>query len=94
MLAGIEDSHKILDKFDFGPDRTLHFGSYSSLSNEKVSVNLKCCPEDSNFTFDQIIFKPAGKQDSHKISDEFEFRPDQTFLFEVNLPLSAEKHHI
>ena len=25
-LAGNEDSIKVLDKYDFGPDRTIHFG--------------------------------------------------------------------
>ena len=28
-LAGNEDIHKISDNFDFGPDQTIHFLSYS-----------------------------------------------------------------
>ena len=54
------------------------------------------CLNHSLFSFDQIfmrpayklerhriIFKLAGNQDSHKMLDEFEFRPDQTFYFGV-----------
>ena len=34
----------------------------------------------------RIIIKLAGIQDSHKISDKFDFRPDQTICFGVTCP--------
>ena len=43
----------------------------------------KCCGHDSAFSFDQIFFKLADNEDSHKISDEFDFRPDRTIRFGV-----------
>ena len=52
------------------------------------------CPIDSAINFDQIFIKLAGNQDSHKFSDELEFRPDQTFhLGVIFLPLRAKKAH-
>ena len=34
--------------------------------------------------FDPIIFKLAGNEDMHKISDEFKFRPDRTTDYGVS----------
>ena len=34
-----------------------------------------CCQQDRVFTFNPIIFKPENNRGSHRISDEFEFRP-------------------
>ena len=36
--------------------------------------------------FFQIFFKLAGNEDRHKISDEFEFRPDRTTPYRVRCP--------
>ena len=38
----------------------------------------KWCLHASSFIFDLILFILAGNEDIHKISDKFEFRPDQT----------------
>ena len=38
----------------------------------------KCCPEDSDFSFDLGFVKLAGNEDSHKILDEFDFGLDRT----------------
>ena len=35
----------------------------------------------SLLVFHQIVFKLAGNEDRHKISDEFEFRPDRISPF-------------
>ena len=48
------------------------------------------------FLVDWIIIKLTGNQESHKISDEFEFRPHQTLIrfclnFEVMCPWAREK---
>ena len=37
----------------------------------------KWCLQASSFIFDRIFVKLAGNQDSHKISDEFEFQLDR-----------------
>ena len=36
--------------------------------------------------FDPNLFILAGNKDMHKISDEFEFRPDRTTDYEVSCP--------
>ena len=46
----------------------------------------KWCLQASLFVFDHIFVKHAGNQDRHKISDEFEFRPDQISHFGVTCP--------
>ena len=46
----------------------------------------KSCLHASSFIFDHIIMKVAGNQDRHKISDEFDFGPDQTIHFGVICP--------
>ena len=43
----------------------------------------KWCPQSTLFIFDRIFIKLAGNQDWHKISDEFEFRPDRISHFGV-----------
>ena len=43
----------------------------------------KWCLQASSFIFDRIFVKLAGNQDSHKISDEFEFRLDRISHFGV-----------
>ena len=84
-----KDNHRISDEFDFGLDRTIHFAVTGPWAMKNSPIDLqrrKCCPENSAFTFDRIIFKLAGNQDNHKISDEFEFRPDRTMHFGVTFP--------
>ena len=63
--------------------------SYLPLSAEKAHIWL--CPIDTAFNFDRIFIKLAGNQDSHKFSDEFEFRPDQTFYLRVTCPWEPKK---
>ena len=41
----------------------------------------KWCLQASLFNFDQIFIKFAGKQDRHKILEEFEFRQDRISHF-------------
>ena len=41
-----------------------------------------------------MIFKLEGNQDSHKISDEFEFRQDQTLHFGVTCPCQFFHHKV
>ena len=40
---------------------------------------------------DPILFKLAGNEDMHNISDEFEFWPDQTTDYVVSCPWASEK---
>ena len=97
-LAGNEDIHKISDKFDFGPNRSIHFWSYCHWATEKdFPIDLqwrKCCPDNSYFTFDRIFINLAGNQDSYKILDEFEFRQDRIIHFGVTCPWVAKRAHI
>ena len=46
----------------------------------------KWCLQASSFIFDRIFVKLTGKQDRHKILDEFEFRPDRISYFGVTCP--------
>ena len=58
----------------------------AALERLKISHNLimgKWCLQASSFIFDRIFVKLAGNQDSHKISDEFEFRLDRISRFGV-----------
>ena len=59
----------------------------AALERLKISHRLimgKWCLQASSFIFDRIFVKLAGNQDSHKISDEFEFRLDQIRHFGVS----------
>ena len=54
----------------------------------------KWCPQASLFIFDQTFIKLADNQDRHKISHEFEFRPDQISHFGVMCPWRRMKFSI
>ena len=41
----------------------------------------KCCGYDSTFSFEWIFFKLVENEDRHKISEDFDTRPDQTIRF-------------
>ena len=43
--------------------------------------------------FDPILFILAGNEDMHKISDEFEFRPDRTTDYGVSCPCGLKISH-
>ena len=51
----------------------------------------KWCLQASLFIFYQIFVKPAGNQYRHKISEEFEFRPDRISHFRVTCPCGRIK---
>ena len=54
----------------------------------------KLCLQASSFIFDLTFVKLAGNQDRHKISDEFEFRPDRISYFGVASPGERIKYSI
>ena len=57
-----------------------------ALERLKISHRItmgKWCLQANSFIFDRIFVKLAGNQDRHKISDEFEFRPDRINHFRV-----------
>ena len=81
-----EDSDKISDKFSSKPARPDCFGVTRLEERKKFPIDLqwrKCCPEHSIFTFNQIFFKLDDNQDSHKVSDEFEFWSDLSIQVRV-----------
>ena len=59
-----------------------NFGFYGNrlLMGKTMSPPFLCC-----FLSD-FFFKLAGNKDRHKISDEFEFRPDQTTPYKIRCP--------
>ena len=69
----------------------------AALERLKISHRLlmgKWCLQASSFIFDQIFVKPAGNQDSHKISDEFELGLDRISHFGVRCPCGRIKFSI
>ena len=54
----------------------------------------KWCLQASLFIFDPMVVKLAGNQDSHKISNKFEFRPDHMSHFRVICPWEQIKFSI
>ena len=69
----------------------------AALERLKISHRLtmgKWCLQASSFIFDQIFVKLAGNQDSHKISDEFEFQVDRMRHFGVTCPCGRIKFSI
>ena len=55
--------------------------------------------ENGVSTFSRLLFYPillllAGNEDKHKISDEFEFRPDRTTDYRVSCPWVSKKSPI
>ena len=69
----------------------------AALERLKLSHRLimgKWCLQASSFTFDRIFVKLAGNQDSHKISDEFEFWLDQISHFGATCPCGRIKFSV
>ena len=81
----------------------LNFGQIGPLTMELAALERlkiflyilgKSCLQASSFNFYRIFFKPAGNQDRHKISDEFEFRPHRISHFGVTCPCGRIKFSI
>ena len=53
----------------------------------------KCCLQASSYIFGRIIIKVAGNQNMHKISDEFEFRPNRITDYGVSCPWGLKISH-
>ena len=69
----------------------------AALERLKISHRLimgKWCLQATSFIFDRIFVKHAGNQDSHKISDEFEFKLDRIGHFGVTCPCGRIKFSI
>ena len=69
----------------------------AALERLKISHRLimgKWCLQASSFIFDRIFIKLAGNQDSHKISDKFEFQLDRISHFGVTCPCGRIKFSI
>ena len=52
----------------------------------------KLCLHLFSVAFDLILLTLAGNEDMHKISDEFEFRPDRTTDYGVSCPWTSKKN--
>ena len=86
-LSVNEDSHKILNKFEFGADRIIRIRVTCSLVSHRFIIGT-CCP-DSDFIFYLIFIKLTDNKDRLKISDEFDFGPVLSIGMRVTLPLRA-----
>ena len=60
--------------------------SMATDSSHRVIEWGKCCQHSSGFIFVWIFFILAGNEDNHKISHEFDFRPDSTSDCGVSCP--------
>ena len=91
-IAGNEDRHKSSVEFDFGPNNTTHLGVTCPWVTKIlhfwtwISLKEKWCLHLFSVVFYFILFILAGNKDMHKISDEFEFRPDWTTDYGVSCP--------
>ena len=84
--------------------RSLTFGQIGPLTMELAALERlnishrliigKWYLQASSFIFDRIFVKLAGNQDSHKISDEFEFWLDRISHFGVTCPCGRIKFSI
>ena len=61
-------------------------GALERLKQSHRRIMGKWCLQASSFIFDRIFVKIADNQNRHKISDEFEFRPDLISNFGVTRP--------
>ena len=64
---------------------------------QKAPIDLqwgKRCLHLFSVVFDPIFFILAGNEEMHKISDEFEFRPDRTTDYGVSCPWAPKKFPI
>ena len=62
-------------------------GAFERLKKFPIGLTIgKWCTQASSFILYRIFVKLAGNQDRHKISNEFEFRPDRISHFRVTFP--------
>ena len=64
---------------------------------QKAPIDLwwgKWCLHLFSVAFDPILFILAGREDMHKILDEFEFQPDRTTGYGVSCPWASKKFPI
>ena len=88
-LAGNEDRQKILDKFEFRPDRITPYRVRCPWASKKLPSHRLIMGNGVSklaHSFLIRIFKFAGEQDRHKISDKLEFRPIRICHFGVMRP--------
>ena len=85
-LAGNQDSHKISHEFEFRLNWISHFGVTCPCGQIKFSIDVLWCLHLFLVVFDLILFILAGNEDMHKVSDEFDFRPDWTTDYGVSCP--------
>ena len=85
-LADNEDSHKILEAFYFGADRTIHMGLTCPLVSHRHKMAKMLSRDDSDFIFDRLFIKLAEIEGRHKISDKFDFSPLSTIGMRISYP--------
>ena len=83
-------SRRSLTLGQIGP-LTMELATLERLKFSHRLIMGKWCLQASSFNFDRIFFKFACNQDSHKISDEFEFWLDRISHFGVTCPCGRIK---
>ena len=78
-------SQRSLTLGQIGP-QTMELAALERLNISHRPIMGKWCLQASSFIFYQIFVKLAGNQDSHKISDEFEFWLERISHFGVMCP--------
>ena len=94
ILLCNKDSHEISDEFKIRQDSIMDCGVSCPWALEKIPIDLqweRCCERSSAFISNGIFSILAGNKDSHKISNNFEFRPDLTSDCGVICPWVFEK---
>ena len=70
----------------FVPDRIRTLVSMATDSSHRIIMGGTYCEHSSAFIFDRIFFILTGNEDNHKITDEFEIRPNPTVDCGVSCP--------
>ena len=88
-VAGNQDRHKSSDEFDFGP-----LVSMAHLYVFEMRFDLGTLDSGERSLPFGLLVILAGKENVHKISDEFEFQPDRTTDYGVSCPWVSKKFPI
>ena len=75
-------------------DRISHFVVTCPCWWIKFSIDILWCLHLFSVVFNPILFILAGNEDMHKISEEYDFRPDWTTDYGVSCPWASKNVHL
>ena len=109
ILAGNEDMHEISDEFKIRPDRTTDYAvsCLECFEADWIKTLVSMATESPHWLIMGKMVSPpflgcfwsdpfytCSNEHMHKISDEFEFRPDWTTDYRVSCPWASKKFPI